>query len=344
MNGWFDPKADNFPDIAFVTDQLIQFKVRVVPSSWWPRGRSLVHDHFLYSDAVSLDEANALFALYDPTDELLRFRGPKAWYTYEPIWHNHYRKHPIGRRLVQTLAPSEWLHFANPNPDYRVPSITFSHELSRPRLNGFRSGAVAAVNYNGGKLWPLKPHIWLRNRMILEPRVELYGRRSHWEKFRLFPALWRRGLPKNYRGETGLTHLQDEYIRFLSRYKVYVCMENSCEPYFFTEKLVNAARAGCIPVYHAHRTVAEKYLKGARWVDPQDHGFSARRTLDHALAADISEFQGANDRWLDSGILNEMGFRGFWNRIHSHFKAKLTSEPALPLSVEAIHRLDSIKG
>src|SRR5579859_3142795 len=220
-----------------MNEDLAQFKVRVVPSSWWPPGRSFLHDGLLYSDAVPAERADALLALYDPTDELLRFRGPKMWYTYEPSWHTHYRRHPIGRQLVKALLPSEWLYFANPDPVYRVPNITFSHELSRPRSTRLpRASAVATVNYFGGPLWFLKSHIWLRNRMILDPRVELFGRQSHWKQFRHFPAVWRRGFPANYRGETNLTHLEAGFCKFLSRYKVYVCLENSCEPHFFTEK------------------------------------------------------------------------------------------------------------
>jgi hypothetical protein len=170
--------------------------------------------------------------------------------------------------------------------------------------------------------------------MILEQRVELFGRRASWDQFIHFPCVWRRGVPWNYRGETDLTHLQDSFCEFLSRYKVYVCIENSCEPYFFTEKFVNAARAGCIPVYHAHPTIADRFLKGAKWVDPADHGFNPRRTIDYALAADRSEFQKANDAWLDSGIVDETGFLGFFNRLHSLIKAKLTDAPPAPMSTE----------
>ena len=45
----------------------------------------------------------------------------------------------------------------------------------------------------------------------------------------------------------------------------------------------NAARAGCIPVYHATQVVRQERLKGARWVDPADHGFDPKRTLEFAI-------------------------------------------------------------
>ena len=38
----------------------------------------------LYSPRVLLEEADALLVLYDPSDELLRFTGPKVWFTMEP--------------------------------------------------------------------------------------------------------------------------------------------------------------------------------------------------------------------------------------------------------------------
>jgi Glycosyltransferase family 10 (fucosyltransferase) C-term len=315
--------------------EAVLFKVRVVPSSWWPKGRSFSHDGLLYSDGITQKAADALLALYDPTEELLHFKGPKLWYTHEPMWHPHFRRHPIGRQLVKSLLPSEWVYFANPHTAYRVRSLTFAHTLNKVRANGTRrTAAVATVNYFGGPLWFLKPHIWLRNRMILESRVELFGRRTAWENFTHFPKIWRRGVPDNFRGETNLSHLQDDFCEFLSRYKVYVCLENSCEPGWFTEKLVNAARAGCVPVYHAHPTVAERFLNGAKWVDPADHKFNAKRTIEYALAADQSEFQKANDSWLESGILEETGYLGFWNRIHTLIKAKLTKEPPAPMSAD----------
>lgn len=333
----FISSTDDFPNSFLKTMQTeeIIFKVRVVPSSWWPEDRSFFHDGLLYSARVGLHEADALLALYDPTEELLQFQGPKLWYTHEPMWHTHFRRHKIGKKLVRSLLPSEWVYFANPQTDYRVPNITFAHTLDKVRSKGNRrTAAIATVNYFGGPLWFLKPHIWLRNRMILESRVELFGRRAAWEQFTHFPQIWRRGVPSNFSGETNLTHLQDNFCAFLSQYKVYVCLENSCEPGWFTEKLVNAARAACVPVYHAHPTVADRFLKGAKWVDPADHGFSAKRTVDYALAADQSEYQKANDAWLDSGIIDETGFLGFWNRIHALIKAKLTKAVPVPMSAE----------
>jgi hypothetical protein len=161
--------------------------------------------------------------------------------------------------------------------------------------------------------------------MILDRRVELFGRLDAWASFRHFPKLWIQRPPDNYRGQAspGADIYDDEHMRFLSRYKVAVCLENSVEPHYFTEKFVNAARAGCIPVYHPHPTVRNRFLVGAKWVDPADFDFSPERTIKFALAADQSAFREKNDEWLRSGILAETDDRNLFSRLHTIIEAKL---------------------
>ena len=76
-------------------------------------------------------------------------------------------------------------------------------------------------------------------------------------------------------------------------------MENCTEASYFTEKFVNAVRAGCIPVYHAHAPVKNSLLSGARWIDPAEFAFSSRRTIEFALNQDQDEFRSINDTWLN---------------------------------------------
>ncbi|HTR40448.1 MAG TPA: glycosyltransferase family 10, partial [Pseudomonadales bacterium] len=145
-----------------------------------------------------------------------------------------------------------------------------------------------------------------RNTIITCPLVDLYGDEKNWSQYSRFPYIWKKGPPANLRESKapGINYHDPLFQHFLSGYKVYVCLENSYEPFWFTEKMVNAARAGCIPVYHAHPTVASKFLKGACWVDPKDFSFDARKTIEYALAQDINKFRSLNDSWLDSGILD----------------------------------------
>jgi hypothetical protein len=115
----------------------------------------------------------------------------------------------------------------------------------------------------------------------------------------------------------------DENLRFLSAYKVAVCLENCTEPYYFTEKFVNVVRAGCIPVYHAHATLKASVLSDAKWVDPADFAFSPRRTIDFALNQDQMAFRSVNDAWLESGILADTDELKVVRRLHEIISDKL---------------------
>ena len=159
--------------------------------------------------------------------------------------------------------------------------------------------------------------------MISERRVELFGLPEAWAQFRNFPKLWIRRPPDNYTGRASPAATDDDHIRFLSAYKVAVCLENCTEAYYFTEKLVYAVRAGCIPVYHAHGTVKTSFLSGARWIDPADFAFSPRRTIDFALNQDQMEFRSINDAWLESGILADTDEQKVLPKLHEIISGKL---------------------
>ena len=164
--------------------------------------------------------------------------------------------------------------------------------------------------------------------MILDRRVELFGQPDAWANFRHFPKLWIQRPPDNYAGKASPSAdvYSEENIRFLSGYKVAVCLENCTEPYYFTEKFVNAVRAGCIPVYHAHATVKNSLLSGARWVDPAEFGFSSRRTIEFALDQDQEKFRSINDIWLESGILADTDDLKVFGKLHEIVSAKLKDQ------------------
>jgi hypothetical protein len=161
--------------------------------------------------------------------------------------------------------------------------------------------------------------------MILSPLVELFGKPESWAKFRSFPRIWQQRPPSSYQGCTspGKDHFDEDHARFLSGYKVAVCLENCVEADYFTEKFVNAARAGCIPVYHAHSTVRSRFLASAKWVDPADFGFSPKRTIEYALTQDQAEYRRINDAWLESGILAETDNRKVIPMLHKILKSRL---------------------
>ncbi|MGC2351938.1 MAG: glycosyltransferase family 10, partial [Candidatus Udaeobacter sp.] len=148
-----------------------------------------------------------------------------------------------------------------------------------------------------------------------------------WANFRHFPAIWRSGPPANYQGRSSPRQFSDgPPIEFLSTFKVAVCLENCVEPHYFTEKFVNAVRAGCIPVYHAHPTVRNEFLRNAKWVDPADFGFSPRRTIEFALDQDQTKFRSINDAWLESGILADTDNSKVFAKLHEIVSTKLRDQ------------------
>jgi len=164
--------------------------------------------------------------------------------------------------------------------------------------------------------------------MILDRRVELFGKPEAWANFRHFPKLWIQRPPDNYEGRASPSAdiYAEQNIRFLSAYKVAVCLENCAEAYYFTEKLVNAVRAGCIPVYHAHATVKTSFLSGAKWIDPAEFGFSSRRTIEFALDQDQTKLRSVNDAWLESGILADTDDQKVFPKLHEIVSAKLRNQ------------------
>ena len=304
----------------------MKFKCRIVSNQFkaseWT---DFTIDDVLYSLHLAPENADGLIAFYEPSEELLRFKGPKLWFTIEPSWHHHFHGHPIGIKLIRLLDNSEHIFYGNPDPKYIIPHPTYRGPLSLPRVPVSKPAAVACVSNFGGRTWFWKQHIRLRNQMILCPLVELFGRPEAWAKFRHFPKLWIQRPPANFQGRSspGKDDKDEEHTRFLSGFKVAVCLENCTEPDYFTEKFVNAARAGCIPVYHAHPSVKKRFLAGAKWIDPVDFGFSPQRTIEYALTQDQFEFRRVNDAWLASSILAETDDRSVFPTLHKMMKAKL---------------------
>ncbi|MEX0330167.1 MAG: glycosyltransferase family 10 [Puniceicoccaceae bacterium] len=288
----------------------------------WP---DIIKGSICYTPRVTLDRADALLVLYDPSEELLRFEGPKLWFTIEPSWHYHFKRHPIGKRLVKRLNLSERAWYGNPDPDYRVPHPTHRQLFDFTREKYSKKAAVACINNFGGRAWFLKRYIRLRNKFVFHPLVDLYGSPQAWANFRQFPFLWRKGPPINYKGRRspGEDHYASAHLRLLSSYKVNVCLENSTEFLYFTEKFVNAAQAGCIPVYHAHESVRNTFLQGAKWVDPKDFNFSANKTIRYALRQDQEEYREVNDHWLKSNVQTRTDDRYVLDKLHAILESRL---------------------
>jgi len=139
----------------------------------------------------------------------------------------------------------------------------------------------------------------LRVHFCTQPNVDLYGRHSGWVRCR--KRFWSPpALPANYVNELTGDWSQGAKGEMLSRYKVAVCLENSYEPNYFTEKFVDAVKAGCIPVYHAHETVRHTFLRDAKWVDPEQFEFDPEATIHYALEQSAGPYWEANGKWIES--------------------------------------------
>lgn len=279
-----------------------------------------------FSPRVPLKEADAALWEYWPDEAILQYQGPKAWYSSEPRWHSQYRT-TLVRSVKESLMESEWLHYAHPLHDYRVPHITHCGSTTFNDQTDRLLESVAVVSNSGGRIWLLRPGLRLRNRFVTHPLVRLHGRRTGWSGFRKWGPLSCASLPANYRGELNWKGgwLAEDQIEFLARYKVAVCLENSIEPYYFTEKFLNAARAGCVPVYHAHSTVRDGILRGAFWIDPVDYGFDVPRTLGAALAAPLQEVHLLNRAWIARPEVQATQFDGIWTQLAAIFARKITN-------------------
>ena len=290
-------------------------------------GDSLIVGNYHFSPHIPLDEADALLCDWAPSPELLSFSRPKAWYCCEPLTRYPGYRQQNWQAVLQRLPPSCAFNHLQPSPACRVPH--FTHWLKKlPMWNNpdRLPRAVAVISNPGFERVFRSADTRLRLAFATHRSVDLFGNRERWSHFRRIPLLTRHGPPANFRGEVEGAWGQQPKIRLLSSYRVCVCLENTCEPFYFTEKFVDAAQAGCIPIYHAHPTVKRGVLKSARWVDPESFGFSSDRTLAFALNADPRDYQEANAAWLASEAFQATRK----DRVYTAIADRLFQSPSAP--------------
>lgn len=308
------------PDSAATREtKKTMLQIRLLSS---PKPPDWHHPHVVFDPAIPLDRCDGMLIWGQMKEEFLSYGGPRAWYISESLGFNSFRTR-LSRRALKVLGEHEFLHHSNPNPKYRCPAVTHYGELTLPPAGPRTGNILATVNDFGNRIWWIRKPFVLRNSFILHPSVDLYGSRESWVRFKRWP--WSRpALPANYRGPTTARNCwHPDYVAYLSRYRINVCLENECLPYWFTEKFSNTARAGCVPVYHAHPTVRDTYLRGARWIDPVDFDFDVEATLAAAQAADAEAIREQNYRWLQSELLRATEGYAIWTRIADIFVERL---------------------
>ena len=252
----------------------------------------------ILSSDFSIADADALLSVWSPCERLFRFSGRKAWYCCEPAC--QFEAIDRGRwvQLRRRLAPSEFLYHGHPDIRFRVPHVTHFESLRMNRSEERLPRAIAIVSNHGGG--PLRRHrdLTFRNQLVTSGNVDLFGR-SSWKFYRA-TLFSRCGAPKNYLGELEGDWPGGKKRDLMSKYKVCVCLENMNEFGYFTEKFVEAAAAGCIPVYRASADVRDSVLKGACWFDPADSRWRGEAAIEAALDADLRQVQEQNLEWLNN--------------------------------------------
>ncbi len=286
------------------------FKVRVITP--WPLEMKV--GNVWFSGEHSPDAADALLCNWAPSPELFTFSRRKAWYCCEPKCQFRGLGGGAWPGIKERLAPEEFLFHNHPDAKYRVPHVTHYENLRIVDEGKRLRRAIAIVSNHGGNPWRRHRHLTYRNRFISHPLVDLYGR-SGWKRYRQGRFSFRPGAPANYLGELPGDWPAAGKRSLMARYKVAVCLENMNEPHYFTEKMVEAVSAGCIPVYRADPTVASTFLEGARWFDPRDYADNPELTLEAALEADSGEVAEANRKWLLRAAVRETHHERVFRRI-----------------------------
>lgn len=293
-----------------------KLQVRVI-SPWF--GELETAEAF-FSVKIPSEEADALLCHWAPSEELSTFPRRKAWYCSEPWCQFRGLGGGSWPAIRKRLAPREFLSHNHPDSRWRVPCVTHFEPLAVNHFADRKERAVAVVSNHGGAPWRRHGGLGYRNRFVTHFLADLYGREG-WKRYR---AGWfsRAATPANYRGELPGDWPHSAKRELMAGYKVAVCLENMNEPYYFTEKFVEAVTAGCIPVYAAHPTIVQTVLRGAAWVDPADYGHDPDKTIKAALALDATVIRQQNQRWLSGPAIRDTHHSAIFARI-----GRLLNEP-----------------
>ncbi len=177
---------------------------------------------------------NNTFLYYKKWTASFLFTGESRYCTYPDVFHYDcvlgYEK--THERFV---ACPLYLLYLQSNP-YILEELKSSHEknVSPPPLPNAVSATVVITNPNG------EERIRFINR--LEQQMTVY-----------FGGKYKTNVDENINGD----YKSPELIKFYQRGKFAITMENSSQPYYITEKLVNGLRSGVVPVYWGSDLVGE---------------------------------------------------------------------------------------
>lgn len=284
------------------------------------------------NDILSTEERDgkfdAMICWWEFTEEFLEFKGPKLFYCCEPSfyfrgWRSSKREL---RRRLHSLRADEFAWHFHENAQMRVEHETSAFSDHKLPMGDHSIQNAAAVLGNLGRPFFRNKGRQKRLKFIIESGCHIYGPNKNWGSFQL-DLFSKKGFPFGYQGEC--SHPQK--ISILSKYHACICFENSCEPEYFTEKFPDAVRAGCIPIYHPHPMVREKFLNGAVWVDPMDYSLDPVATMKAALEMDRELVAAQNAKWLrENPNLQLTKVEKIYAKMVDILKKKISGEIDLP--------------
>lgn len=291
-----------------------------------PAKKVIKTDLCLFDPNIDELQADAVLIYYDAIPENIEFPQKTYWWSPEPKWHSMYRKKNV-KNIKKLLPKKNLLSYKESNIEQRIPHQTHIQK-NLCVIKKIREKNVGAVVSNfGDAIWMLRPSFLLRNYFITRKRVSLYGSYDSWIRYphRLFPKRFQKP-PNNYCGEIGGWVYDDKStIEKLAKFHALICFENSYEPYYFTEKLVFAVAAGCIPIYLPHPTVSREFLNGCYFINPIKHMFRSKYIFEAALNTPIEEVWNQNEIWLKKHLERKDGTREdqLWERVSSLISSRI---------------------
>jgi hypothetical protein len=271
---------------------------------------------------------DAMICWWEFTEEFLAFEGPKLFYCCEPSFYfRGWRSSKIHlRRGLHSLRADEFAWHFHENSQMRVEHETSAFSDKNLPLGDHVIPNAATVLGNLGRPIFRNKGRQKRLKFIIESGCHIYGPNKNWGAFQL-KLFSKKGFPVGYQGECSHT----QKISILSKYHACICFENSSEPEYFTEKFPDAVRAGCVPIYHPHPAVRDKFLAGAIWVDPVDYGLDARATMEAALKLERKEVAAQNLQWLrNNANLQQTKVEKIYEKLAGILRKKMSGSISLP--------------
>lgn len=281
---------------------------------------------------------DAMICWWEFTDEFLAFKGPKIFYCCEPSfyfrgWRSSKREL---RKRLHALSADEFAWHFHENPVMRVEHETSAFSNFNLPMGDHSIQNAATVLGNLGRPIFRNRGRQKRLKFIIDSGCHVYGPNKNWGTFQL-DLFSKKGFPIGYQGEC--SHPQK--ISILSKYHACICFENSCEPEYFTEKFPDAVRAGCVPIYHPHPIVKEKFLNGAVWVDPMDYGLDPVATVKAALEMDREQVAAQNAKWLkENPNLQLTKVETIYSKMVDILRKKISGEISLPQKASRANLVD----